>query len=74
LEVHVLWVTRGVDDANDLFSLAFNSEGSDGVDQLFAWDVATAVIVEDVEALLKLEDGFLGEFSFDVLFGVEGLI
>jgi hypothetical protein len=53
--------------------LAFNAEGSDGVDQFFTGDVSTSVVVEDVEAFLELDDVFFGEFSLDVGLWIESL-
>jgi hypothetical protein len=56
-----------------LLSLAFNAEGSDGVDEFFTGDVSTAIVVEDVEAFLELDDGVFVEVFGGVFFGVKSL-
>ena len=62
-EVHIFSVWWRLNNAQDLLGLVFNTEGFDGVDQFFGWDVSTSVVIEDIEAFLKLDDSFF----FDVL-------
>jgi hypothetical protein len=53
--------------------LAFNAEGSDGVDEFFTRDVSTAIVVEDIEAFLELDDCVFIEVFGGVFFGVKTL-
>ncbi len=72
-EVHLFSVGWGLNDTDDLLGLVFNTEGSDGVDQLFSGDVSTSVIIEDIEAFFKLDDGFFFEVFAGVLLWIESL-
>ena len=40
------------DNSEDLFSLIFNAESSNGVDELIGWNVSTVIVVKDVETFL----------------------
>ena len=53
-EVNFLGSAVVADDVQDLLGLVIKAKCSDGVDQLFRRDVATVIVVEDVEALLQL--------------------
>lgn len=60
-----------VDDGEDLTSLGLEVECADGVDQLLGGDVATAVVVKDIEDFLQLADGLGVKALLDVFGGIE---
>ena len=70
-EVHLFRVRWSLNNTEDLLSLVFNAEGSDSVDQFFTRDVSTSVVVEDIEAFLKLDNSVLTEVLVGVFLGVE---
>jgi hypothetical protein len=71
-EIEVASDSSSVDDGEDLSGLGLEVEGLDSVDEFINGDVATAVVVEDVEDLLEFADRFGVEVLLDVLGGVEG--
>jgi hypothetical protein len=64
-------VRWSLNNTEDLLSLVFNAEGSNGVDQFFTRDVSTSVVVEDIEAFLKLDNSVLTEVLVGVFLSVE---
>jgi hypothetical protein len=72
-EVHIVSVRAGVDNAQNLGGLAFDAEGSDGVDEFLGWDVSRSVVVEDVETFLQLGNGISVKVLGSVFAGVKSL-
>ena len=70
-KVHFLRWRWSWDNIDDLLSLVFNTEGSDGVDQFFTRDVSASIVIEDVETFFKLKNGIFWKVFANVFLGVE---
>ena len=70
-KVHFLRWRWSWDNTDDLLSLVFNTESSDGVDQFFTRDVSASIVIEDIETFFKLKNGFFWEIFANVFLGVE---
>ena len=61
------------DDVKNLFGLFIKSKGSDSIDKFFRRNVATVIVVEDVEAFFKLAHICLLEVFVGVFLWIKSL-
>lgn len=72
-EVHFLRMWWWLNNINDLLGLVLNTEGLDGGDQFFSRDVSTSIVIEDIEAFLKLDNSLFFKVLSDELLWIKSL-
>ena len=72
LEIHFGVLRLRVDNMENFSGLFFKSERLDGCGKLFSRDIATLVVVKNVETFLESHNVISGQVLGDVEMGIEG--
>ena len=72
-KIILVGIGMGVNDGQNLLGLLIKSKGTNGVNELFGWDITAVVIVEDVEAVFHSLDIIFFKVLVGIFTGVKGL-